>query len=127
MERETSDIKGHLVETKTSRSQVENATSYIKHHKNPSNNKKVWSQIGNEQSSKVGADECTTLLFTLGHPGGNILSRAARPRPDASINCGRSVFPCAHAKKGRVVLEGSAEVHHVNLIVAVPVALKGQL
>jgi hypothetical protein len=45
--RETSDIKGHLVETKTSRSQVENATSYIEHHQSPSNREKVWSQIGN--------------------------------------------------------------------------------
>jgi hypothetical protein len=40
-------IKGHLVETNTSRSQVQNATSYIEHHQSPSEHEKVWSQIGN--------------------------------------------------------------------------------
>ena len=47
MESETSDIKGHLVETKTSRSQVESATSHMEHHQSLSNHEKVWSQIGN--------------------------------------------------------------------------------
>jgi hypothetical protein len=35
VDRESSDIKGHLVETKTSRGQVENVTSYIEHHQIP--------------------------------------------------------------------------------------------
>ena len=36
MESETSYINGHVVETKTSRSQVENATNDIEHHQRPS-------------------------------------------------------------------------------------------
>lgn len=36
MESETSDIKGHLVETKTSCYQIETAPSYIEYHQSPS-------------------------------------------------------------------------------------------
>jgi hypothetical protein len=36
VESETSDIKGHLVETKTSCSQIETAPSYIEYHQSPS-------------------------------------------------------------------------------------------
>jgi hypothetical protein len=51
VERETSYIKCHLIETKTSRSQIENATSYIEHHQNASKREKVWSQIGNNNQA----------------------------------------------------------------------------
>ena len=70
MESETSYIKGHLDETKASRSQVENATNDIEYNQSPSEHEKVWSQIGEHQKCRSGWIE--RLSFSH-HPQAKIL------------------------------------------------------